>query len=58
MKLVRNTRDKASREFWQFVEKTAREVETWPDWMKGGTTKGEGAQAKRQAKPVGAKKKP
>lgn len=25
-----------SREYWEFVEKTAREVETWPAWMRGG----------------------
>ena len=39
MKLVRNTRSKESRDFWEFVESTARKVESWPDWMKGGSTR-------------------
>lgn len=39
MKLVRNTRSKESRDFWEFVESTAREVDSWPDWMKGGSTR-------------------
>jgi hypothetical protein len=53
MKLVRNTRSKESREFWEFVENTSRKVESWPDWMKGGSTRQaertEAAQDKRVA---------
>jgi hypothetical protein len=57
MKLVRKTRDKESREFWQFVEKTAKEVESWPDWMKGGSAKSEAGQPKQEAQSAGARKK-
>jgi hypothetical protein len=39
MKVVRNTRSKESRDFWEFVESTARKVESWPDWMKGRSTR-------------------
>lgn len=34
MKLKRNTKDKESKEFWDFVDETAKEVEGWPDWKK------------------------
>jgi hypothetical protein len=57
MKLVRKTRDKESREFWQFVEKTAKEVEGWPEWMKGGSTKGEVERPKQEAQSAGTRKK-
>ena len=26
-------------QFWKFVEETAREVDRWPEWMRGGTTR-------------------
>jgi hypothetical protein len=27
---------KTGQEYWQMVEETARLVESWPDWKKGG----------------------
>ena len=24
------------KDFWEFVEKTAQRVDSWPEWMKGG----------------------
>jgi hypothetical protein len=38
MTLKRNKQDEASREFWDFVDRTAQEVSSWPDWKKGGPT--------------------
>jgi hypothetical protein len=56
MKLVRNTRSKESRDFWEFVESTAREVESWPAWMKGGSTRQaerpQTAESKRPTEPT------
>lgn len=34
---VRKATDKVSRDYWKFVERTAREVARWPDWKKGLT---------------------
>ena len=36
--------DKESKQLIAFIERTAKEVETWPDWMKGKADP-----AKRQA---------
>lgn len=30
--------NKEEKQFWAFVEKTAREVESWPAWMRGGSS--------------------
>jgi len=57
MKLVRKGRDKESREFWQFVERTAKEVGTWPEWMKGGGTKGEVSRVKQDVQLAATRKK-
>lgn len=27
---------KTDERFWDYVDKTSREVASWPDWMKGG----------------------
>jgi hypothetical protein len=35
MKVLRNESDRKNREYWSFVEKTSREVDTWPAWKKG-----------------------
>lgn len=24
------------KEFWEYIEKTAQKVDSWPEWMKGG----------------------
>lgn len=41
MKVSRKMDDAESREYWEFVERTAREVETWPTWMRGGDNVGQ-----------------
>jgi hypothetical protein len=41
MKLKRNKADAESRAYWEFVEETAKEVRSWPEWMKGGETEPE-----------------
>jgi len=35
MPLKKNKADRESKQFWEYVERTAAEVETWPDWKKG-----------------------
>ncbi len=35
MKLTKKRNTPESREYWEFVEKTAKEVADWPDWKKG-----------------------
>lgn len=35
MKVLRNESDRKNREYWSFVEKTSREVDTWPAWKTG-----------------------
>ena len=32
--MKKNLDTEENRKFWEFVEKTAKEVESWPDWMK------------------------
>lgn len=33
--MLKIKKDKKSKEFWDFVRKTAQEVDKWPDWKKG-----------------------
>jgi hypothetical protein len=35
MKVLRNESDRKNQEYWSFVEKTSREVDSWPAWKKG-----------------------
>ncbi len=35
MKLVRNMDTPENRAFWRHVDKVAKEVDTWPAWMRG-----------------------
>lgn len=35
MMLKRNTDDPEARAYWEFVDKTAAEVATWPAWKRG-----------------------
>jgi len=35
-KIKRNMDSEESREFWESVKKSAKEVESWPDWKRGG----------------------
>ena len=37
MSVVKNRTTQRDREFWDHVESVAKEVRTWPDWMRGGT---------------------
>ncbi|HEV2382077.1 MAG TPA: hypothetical protein VG206_20095 [Terriglobia bacterium] len=32
---------KVNKEYWSFVRETAKEVESWPHWMKGDAGSGE-----------------
>lgn len=34
-KILRDLSTTKSREYWKFVEETAREVRSWPDWLVG-----------------------
>ena len=38
MKMEKSMRTPEDKRFWEFVDKTAREVEAWPQWMKGGAS--------------------
>lgn len=33
--LIKDKSTPENREFWEFVEKTAEEVRSWPDWKRG-----------------------
>jgi hypothetical protein len=35
MTLKRDKSDKENKDFWKFVEKTSKEMEKQPDWIKG-----------------------
>jgi hypothetical protein len=35
MKLSRRVDDEESKEYWEFVENTAKEVASWPSWLIG-----------------------
>jgi hypothetical protein len=35
MKLSKRLDDEESKEYWEFVEKTAEEVAKWPSWLFG-----------------------
>lgn len=39
-KIVRNLSTPEAREFWRRCEESAKEVKTWPDWMKAGIVSG------------------
>lgn len=34
----KNFEKREEKQFWAFVEKAAREVDGWPEWMKGGSS--------------------
>jgi hypothetical protein len=36
MAMRRNMDTKESQRFWKHAEETAREVDQWPEWMRGG----------------------
>jgi hypothetical protein len=36
MPLVPDLSNPANREYWEHMEKVSKQVEKWPDWMKGG----------------------
>jgi hypothetical protein len=40
MKMEKSMKNPDDKRFWEFVDKTAREVEAWPQWMKGGEPTG------------------
>jgi len=43
MKLTKRKDTAESKEYWAFVEKTAREVADWPDWKRGTVQESAGA---------------
>lgn len=48
MKVLRNESGRKNREFWSFVDKTSREVDSWPSWKTGQVT------ASSPREPIGA----
>lgn len=43
MKLTKRKDTAESKEYWAFVEKTAKEVADWPDWKRGTVQESAGA---------------
>lgn len=35
MKVLRNEKGSKNREYWDFIERTSREVDSWPAWKTG-----------------------
>ncbi|MFH1830298.1 MAG: hypothetical protein ABH871_05940 [Pseudomonadota bacterium] len=33
--MEKNKKDKDSRQFWEYVERTSARVDKWPDWKRG-----------------------
>jgi hypothetical protein len=47
MKVLRDESGRKNREYWEFVEKTSREVASWPAWKTGQSSvapKGKGSE--------------
>lgn len=55
MKVTKKKDTQEANEFWEFVEETAREVRTWPAWMRGGDVDTEGVTYVEDEHPLSAR---